>query len=220
MLLILMLAACNLYAQPEDKSRVALTAAFGTNNHNDFCYQTELSYHYMRHPYLGFGGAIGACGVLNDHMPNGYANNGIWTSWHLNKEYQYINQLYLRPSILFRTPALVEFKNNYSLHFQFEPGVQLLIPYSSVRIDFVDGEAYEDYSERISSSKGNWCFWNLKSGLFLNNNDIIFGIGYIITNLDVYSTRRNMSVENTSLGEFYPKTKLTHYGFIYFGMPF
>lgn len=218
--LILLLTVCFCsYAQQENKSQMALTSAFGATDLKDFCYQFEISYHYMGHPFLGIGGGIGFCGILSDHLPAGYSENGIWTSWCLNKEYKYINQLYLRPSLIFRSPALTRIKDKYGLHFQAEPGIQLLIPYSSVKIDYIDGEAYIN-SERISSNKGNWCFWNIKSGIFIKNDDFSFGLGYIISNLDVYSNRRTMKIANSSFSEFYPKSKLVHNAFIYFGVSF
>lgn len=219
--LFLSLAVCFCsYAQQENKSQIAFTAAFGATDQKDFCYQFEISYYYMRHPLMGIGCGIGFCGILSDHLPFGYSENGIWTSWYLNKEYKYINQPYIRPSLIFRSPALTQIKGKYGVYLQAEPGVQLLIPYSYVKIDYINDETYIDYSERISSNKGNWCFWNLKSCILIRNNDVSFGLGYIISNLDVYSKRRTMKIENTSFDKFYPKTKLTHNAFIYVGISF
>lgn len=208
--IVLLFLHCCSYAQsPMDKSRIALTAGLNTN----IAYDLELSYHYMLLPFFGVGGGIGYFNQwYNEYFPYG-ETNGRWNSWVLSESDEKIGKVYLRPSVLFSTPALLK-PGKYKISLQGESGVQLLIPYAGVYIDYVNLNTYDSKSIYKSTSKGKWVFWNFKGGVSLRAHDSALLLGYGISNLDIYSSRRFINVENVSLSDFYPRKKITHSLFV------
>lgn len=204
------LHSCTYAQSTENKLQIAVTAGLDSN----YAYDVEFSSHYLLLPYLGVGGGIGYFNQwYSDYLPSGEIPNGQWNSWALSKSDEKIGKVYLRPSILLRTPTLLK-QGKCNIFFQVEPGMQLLIPYTRLDIDYVNSNTYDSKSEYKSTSKGEWCFWNFKSSINLKVGDMSIGLGYGISNLDIYASRRNIYVEGTSLGTFYPKKSLTHSYFI------
>lgn len=211
--IILFFSHCCSYAQSArssaDKSLVTLTAGLNTND----AYDLELSYHYMLLPYLGIGSGIGYFKQwYNEYLPYGEAG-GQWSSWTLSESDKKIGKIYLRPSILLSSPALFKL-GKYKIFLQGESGVQLLIPHTGVYIDYVDLNTYDSKSKYKSTSKGKCCFWNIKGAISLKAYSSALALGYGVSNLDIYSSRRYINVENTSLSKFYPNKKLTHSLFV------
>lgn len=195
-----------LYAQSTlDRSHIVLTAGLNTN----CAYDLELSYHYMLYKYLGVGSGIGYFQQwYNDHLPHGDITNGQWSSWTISESDAKIGKLYFRPNVLLCTPALLKF-DKYEFFLQAESGVQLLIPYTGLYIDYVNSTTYDKKTKFKSTNKGNYCFWNFKSSINMKVRDMSIAFGYGISNLDIYSSRRYIYIEGVSLGEYYPSKKLT-----------
>lgn len=208
---LLLLHICS-YAQPSMKrSRIAFTTGLNTND----AYDGEFSYHYMLLPYLGIGSGIGYFNQwYNDYLPHGKAS-GQWTSWKLSESDKEIGKVYLRPSILLSTPSLFKL-GKYAISFQGECGAQILIPHTGVYIDYFNYNTFGSKSKYKSTNKGEWIFWSVKGGVNLSFNDIAIGLGYGISNLDIYSSRRIINVENVSLSDFYPERRMTHSLFLCF----
>lgn len=208
--IIFLFLHCSSYAQSlMDKSRMTLTAGLNTN----YAYDLEFSYHRMLLPYLGVGGGIGYFSQwYNEYLPYG-ETHGRWNSWVLCDSDKKIGKVYLRPSVLLSTPALLKL-GKYKISLQGECGVQLLIPYAGVHIDYVNSITYDSKSIYKSTSKGKWLFWNVKGGINLSLHNSAIVLGYGISNLDIYSSRRFINVENVSLSDFYPEKKMTHSLFI------
>lgn len=208
--IVLLFLHCCSYAQSSmDRSRIALTAGLNTND----AYDLELSYHYMLLPYLGVGSGIGYFNQwYNEYLPYG-ETSGRWNSWVLSESNKKIGKVYLRPSVLLSTPVLLKL-GKYKISLQGESGVQLLIPHAGVHIDYVNSNTYDSKSIYKSTSKGKWAFWNFKGGVSLSAHNSALGLGYGISNLDIYSSRRFINVENVLLSDFYPGKKITHSLFV------
>lgn len=215
----LLTVGCVSVQSQTDRQQAVLTAALNSND----AYELELSYHYLFLPCVGIGGGVGYSKQwYNDYIPDGYMANDSRTSWRMDDECRKVEKLYIRPSILLKTPPLIKMGKG-RIGLQIEPGLQLTIPYTGVWIEYErygDRFDYESKSKHISSNKGDWCFWHLKSSMNWTVNKVFIGLGYSISNMDIYSTRRTMTVENTPFSTFYPGKRLTHVFFISSGYSF
>ena len=100
---------------------------------------------------------------------------------------------------------------------QAEPGIMIQIPYTFVDVDYIDRNTSVPYEKGRSAHASDWCFWDFKTMLRFSSKDAFIAIGYGISNLDVYSSCRSMSVEGTSFNSIYPSRKLNHSIFIKVG---
>lgn len=171
--------------------RASLSGALTTSD----SWQVDLAYHYMIFPYLGVGGSIGAWGnYYLDGFPSG--NN-----WQIASEDEKPSNIYLRPSIVLRSPAL-KIKAAY-LGIYAEPGVMLNIPYHSAVIEHFTNWPAADY-KRISTTDGQWLAFDLHLGVYLNVGPFGISAGYLMSNFDIYSQRRHLSYDGVSFSRFYP----------------
>lgn len=83
-------------------------------------------------------------------------------------------------------------------------------------IDYFNYNTFGSKSKYKSTNKGEWIFWSVKGGVNLSFTDIAIGVGYGISNLDIYSSRRFINVENVSLSDFYPEKRMPHSLFLCF----
>lgn len=159
-------------------------------------WQVDLAYHYMILPYLGVGGGIGS---WSNYYVDGYASG---QNWHIDSEDEKPWNIYLRPSIVLRSPAL-KIKQSYLGVFA-EPGVMLNIPYNSAYVVSTENWA-ESESHKVSTNKGQWLAADLRAGVYLNVGPCGISAGYLMSNLDIYSQRRHLSYKGESFSRFYPK---------------
>lgn len=217
------------------RDQVRLTIGVASNHAID----AEISYHHMFLPYVGIGGGIGLMGQYDyNKTPFGEiaSSNSTRAFWGLDKDQRKIVRPYLRPSLILRTPTLIKMgkERDFRLRLEIEPGVQLTVPYTRTRINYVwypqqggsypaIGDDYDDIplqTENYSSRRGTWCFWNLKNSITVSNDHVSFSLGYSISNFDIYSIRRNIVVEGVSFHQFYPKKEYTHCVFAGIGYAF
>ena len=125
-------------------------------------------------------------------------------------------KLYIEPTLSFKTPALIHF-GSWDMGLQAEPGVMIQIPYTFVDVDYIDRNTSVSYEKGRSAHASDWYFWDLRTMLRFSSDDIFIAVGYGISNLDIYSSCRSMSVEGTSFNSVYPSKKLNHSIFIKVG---
>lgn len=159
-------------------------------------WQVDFAYHYMIFPYLGVGGGIGGWG---NYYVDGYASG---SNWHISSDDEKPWNIYLRPSIVLKSPAL-KIKDAY-LGVYAEPGLMMNIPYHSVYIDKTINWPETEY-EKISTSKGQWCAMDLRVGIYVNVGPCGISAGYTMSNFDIYSQRRHLSYNGVSFSQFYSK---------------
>lgn len=159
-------------------------------------YQIEASYHYMFNRLIGVGGALGYWQVWYE---NGWAAE---KDWEIESDDNKPYNLYLRPSLILKTPALKVKQVDMGLYA--EPGVMLNIPYASANIR--QYTIWPDYDlKHVSTSKGQWCAVDLRVGLYVNFGPVGFSAGYTMSNFDVYSQYRHLSYKGYSFQKYYPK---------------
>ncbi|MCM1355060.1 MAG: hypothetical protein NC212_01475 [Staphylococcus sp.] len=169
--------------------------SFGAMLTSSDSYQLEASYHYMFNPYLGVGGAFGYWQV---YYEDGWASG---KDWEIESDDNKPYNLYLRPSVVIKSPALRV--GSVDLGLYAEPGAMVNVPYTSVWVR--QYTQFPDYDmHRVSTGSGQWFALDVRLGVYANVGPCGFSAGYMMSNLDVYSGYRNLSYRGLSFGQFYP----------------
>lgn len=176
---------------PTPGSRVAVS---GTLTSSD-SYSIEASYHYMFCPYGGVGGALG---YWANYYEDGWASG---PDWNIDSDDNKPSNLYLRPSVVLKSPGIRYRATRWSLYA--EPGVMLNIPYQRVCIESTTDWPKTDY-HYISTGKGQWFAVDLRIGICATIGPCEVSVGYMMSNLDIYSQYRHLSYQGTSFKDFYP----------------
>lgn len=159
-------------------------------------WQLEMGYHYMFNRYVGVGGSIGGWQV---YYEEGFASG---SNWGIESEYNKPWNIYLRPSLVLKSPAIK--LKQVDLGLFAEPGLMMNIPYTKVWIrQNTNWPEYE--SNSVSTCKGQWLGLDIKLGIYVNFGPLGFSAGYMMSNLDVYSQYRHLSYRGVSFEGFYPK---------------
>jgi len=206
-----------------------IVTTIGYNNQNAL--ETEVSTSYL------FGKYIGATIGLNIYGEEGdYMRKILW-NWfedvvfgiHDDDEYydcesgRYINKLLLRPALRFHIPVIKVFDDWY-LSLNAEPGLYInLTPNDRVRADRYRNHMDWDHPSRdryVRNRGGNVLFWNVKSFLELQANRVVISAGYLLSNMDLYSGRRNIIIDGTPLSHLFGARKMSHTAFISIGYVF
>lgn len=160
-------------------------------------WQVELGYNYMICPYVGIGGAVGG---WKNYFVDGYASG---KDWHIASDDEKPSNIYLRPSIVLKSPA-IRIKDSY-LGLYAEPGLMMNVPYERVWIDKITNWPQTDYNNKVSTSNGQWCAVDIRLGVYFNVGPCGISAGYMMSNFDIYSQRRHLSYNGVSFSQFYPK---------------
>lgn len=107
----------------------------------------------------------------------------------------------LKPSIILRTPMLWKSKDGYmNFWIQMEPGLSFGCPFRNSLTyeikEFQGNVGYTTEYRRFPNQGLNWFYWNADASLNFKIDRIVCGIGYGISNLDYYSGRRNVTLDN------------------------
>lgn len=161
-------------------------------------WQLDFSYHYMLCKYFGAGASVGSWKqIFYDGYPSG-------SDWSLSSDDSKISNFYLRPSLLAISPAIFKIRDA-SFGLMAEPGIMMCIPYEKVTIDIIHNMQTVDY-RHVSSNRGQWLSLDCRIGLYVNVFRCHFILGYEISNLDIFSRRRNMSYDGVSFNRFYDRS--------------
>lgn len=190
---------------------LVLSAAFGVKAQEDFThhraalsgtltssdtYSLEGSYHYMICRYLGIGGAIG---YWSNYYDDGYASGN---NWSVSDDDNTPSNLYLRPSLVLKSPGLNISSTVLSLYA--EPGLMLNVPYQRVCIEQVTDWPIVEY-HYVSTSNGQWLATELRAGISADIGPFGITAGYMMSSLDIYSQYRRLSYNGTSFRQYYPR---------------
>lgn len=196
-ILLLFIAAIGDFAQARQLEALTHNRAYisGMLTSSD-SWQVDLGYHYMILPYLGIGGGIGWWG---NYYVDGYASGN---NWHIASDDEKPWNMYIRPSIILKTPAL-KIKGIYVGGYA-EPGVMMNIPYHSVYVESTSNWPRIE-NNKISTNKGQWCAVDTRIGLYLNVGPCGVCVGYLMSNFDIYSQRRHLFYKGAPFSKFYPQ---------------
>lgn len=187
---MLVLAVAEAGADERLRHRVSVS---GTLTSSD-SYSIEAAYHYMVCEYVGVGGAFG--GWAN-YFDDGFAEGH---GWNIDPDDNKPSNLYLRPSVVVKTPSLKYRAASWSLIA--EPGVTLNIPYQCVDIELTHEWPQKNY-DATSTCKGQWIAFDLRLGVSLEIESCGLSAGYMMSNLDIFSQYRHLSFRGVSFRDFY-----------------
>lgn len=173
-------------------NRASVTGALTTSD----TYQLQFAYHYMVWKYLGVGGSIG---WWRNWYEDGRASG---PDWAIDDDDNKPGNFFLRPSAILKSPA-IDIKE-IALSLFAEPGVMLNIPYQRVCIEKRNGLIVTDY-DYVSTNKGQWLAVDIHLGINADIGPCGFSLGYMMSNLDIYSQYRHLSYNGVSFSKFYPK---------------
>ncbi len=158
-------------------------------------WQLEVSYHYMINSCIGLGGSAGTWKV---YFEEGYASG---KDWSIDSDDTQPNNLYLRPSLVLKTPAISI--KSVDLGIYTEPGLMMNVPYTRVWIQ--QTTEWPEYKYKsVSTSNGQWLAWDIHIGVYANIGPCGFSAGYLWSNFDVYSQYRHLSYKGQYFKDFYP----------------
>lgn len=205
-------------------------ATIGFNNQNAL--ETELSASYLFGKYVGATVGFNIYGEAGDYM-----RQILWNWFEdavlgIDREDEYydcesgwyVNKLLLRLAIRFRMPVVTIFEDWY-LSLNTEPGLYInLTPNDRVRADRYRKHTdwnHTSYRDRYVRNKGgNVVFWNIKSFFELQADRVVVSAGYLLSNMDLYSGRRNIIIDGAPLGNLLGARKMSHTAFVSIGFVF
>lgn len=179
-------------------------AVSGTLSSSD-TYSIEGEYHFMLMKYLGIGGAIG---YWSNYFDDGKASG---PGWSVSDDFNKPSNLYLRPSLILKSPGLKYKETTWSLFA--EPGIMLNIPYRRVEIESTRRGPWVEY-DYISTNEGQWLALELRLGINIDIDQLSFSAGYFMSNLDIYSQYRHLSYRGVSFKDYYPDKPFMQGGYL------
>ncbi|MBR1873170.1 MAG: hypothetical protein IJ795_08195 [Bacteroidales bacterium] len=183
----------------------------------------EFSYFWFPLHYVGIGAyaQMGATSkssnVPTGVIPASSEYYGTYNVWILMEEHQKVTNLSLVPSVLLATPDLNI--GAVALSLRLIPGIGLTVPRERVEVEYrmanpkVDVE-YSNFKYQKYWLKGpQWWYWSGRAAINVNIDELGFGIGYRMSNQDIWATRRTGKIEGTSFDTFYPSGKKLYHSF-------
>lgn len=211
-----------LYGQDDERTKVIVSIAAGLNNNESWEVEPSVSYYLNRY----IGGTLGL-NVTSQYNQAGFSgtisgNNRVY--WSIEDDEANVAKFLLHPGISLRTPVLwLDKDQTTGLAIQIEPGLYIALPVNDqVTVNYRDKDHNSTIidSKRISNTKGDCIFWNIRGSISLNVDRFVLSTGYSISNFDIYSGRRNIVVDNLKLDQMLPTREYTHTFFISLGYCF
>lgn len=194
--------SCNLYAATDSNGsdkyyhHVGVTGELTSN----FAWQLEVSYHWFPIKYVGVGASVGTWKQID-------SDDGPWTTdWRLTEDSHNISNVFLMPSLLLVSPAIIK-TENLQVGVMGQPGFMMNIPYNQATIEITSAAGIPMDYKHVSNNNGRWYAFSLRIGVYVTLDRATISAGYAYSDLDIYSMRRNMRFENIRFDEFYPKKK-------------
>lgn len=208
------------YAQDKETAFVANLYG-GVYLNNEQAWQLEPSISWLFHKNLGV-----ALGLELTRQYNQPCRQTIidGREAELTDNERNIGWLILKPSVIIKSPAIWKSADNdCCLWAQVEPGFSLACPFRNsltYEIKQFSGAVSQTVDYRTFPNKGlQWFYWNARASINFAVGRFIFKGGYSISNLDYYSGRRNITLDN---GQKYyvPKRELSQSVFLSIGYVF
>ncbi|WP_297903708.1 hypothetical protein [uncultured Parabacteroides sp.] len=198
------------YAQRENKIlRHELQITLGLNSY--FAFEFDPSYSYMFHKNVGIVLGMRFVKEVVDNLHYDLVSNTNY-QWHVNERKEVSN-------LLFRSAIRFQFFILDGILFVTEPGVLLnIIPNEKLEFSYVNVKNFEPIPSKykiVKNRNGSILFYNCKSYISVNIDNIALLFGYNISTFDIYSGRRNIIIESDAFNKHLPcKKRLLHTGFI------
>ena len=220
-LAVLILICSSLCGYPQDikKFMVSLLGGFYINNELAWILEPTVSLRFGK--YIGIG--IGMEFSSQYNQPSRTTMIYGYEAELVNNE-RNIAWVMFNPHIIFKSPTVWKSNDEYMrLWFQVEPGISLACPFRNsltYEIKEFQGSVSNPIDYRRFPNKDlQWFYWNARVSVDFAIDCFIIGAGYGISNLDYYSGRRNVTLDNDQ--KFHvPKKVLSQSIFLSLGISF
>lgn len=219
--IIVLISLVALAARGQDEKRAFTASLYGgiyLNNDQAWTIEPSIAWHFHKH----IGVALGMELTSQYNQPSRTTTiNGHEASLADNEKN--VAWIIFKPSVIFKTPNLLRRTDDIRLWLQTEPGLSLACPLrNSLTYNIYDIKGnvgtVVDYM-RVPNKGLDWFYWNARLSVNLSIDRIVIGAGYCISNLDYYSGRRNVTLQNGS--KFWvPKKELSQSIFLSVGYQF
>lgn len=195
---VIFLVAIAAMAQEEKRPFTAtLYGGIYLNNEQAWTIEPSVAWHFYKYVGVALGMELTSqynqpsrTTTINGHEAS-LADNERNVAW-----------IIFKPSVIFKTPNLLKNKDDIRLWLQAEPGISLACPFrNSLTYDIYDikGNVGTVVDYMKFPNKGlDWFYWNARLSVNLSIDRFVIGAGYGISNLDYYSGRRNVTLQNGS----------------------
>ncbi len=212
----MMFSSLYVYPQYDNKIRASLSGGLYINNEQAWQLEPSVSWHF--HKYFGIGIGMeftsqynqpGRTTVIDGHEAE-LAGNERNVGW-----------IIFKPHVIFKSPTLWQSSDAFMrLWVQAEPGISLACPFHNsltYEIKEFQGNVSHIIDYRKFPNKDlKWFYWNARISVNFAIDRFIIGAGYNISDLDYYSSRRNITLANGQ--KFYvPKKEMSQSIFISIG---
>ena len=205
----------------EERTKIFEANLYGgiyLNNEAAWILEPSATWHF--NPYLGLALGLEFTSQYNQPIRTTRINgNGA----KLAEDEQNVSWLFFKPSFLIKSPVLWKDADDYMhLWVQVEPGLSL--GYSRNSLTYVTvfdrGEGPPQFESATFRNKDmDWLYWTARMSVRLDIDRIVIGAGYGLSNLDYYSGRRNITLQDGS--KFYvPDKELSQSIFLFIGFQF
>lgn len=210
-----------LFAQ-DDRAKGIVSIAAGLNNNQSWEVEPSVTYYFSK--YIGVTLGLNVTSQYNQVGFSGTIAGNSRIYWSIEDDEANVAKFLLHPAISLRTPILwLDKDHETGLTIQIEPGMYIALPVNDqITVNYRDKERNSTIidSKRVSNTKGECVFWNVRGSISLNIDRFVLSTGYSISNLDIYSGRRNIVVENLKLDQKLPIREYTYSFFISLGYCF
>lgn len=204
-LIILLIFSLTLNAQEREikNNQLTLSGALDSNS----AWEIEFSYMRRLSPYVGLGAGVNLYHQYYDEISaNGPDMPGAYLAqWVLSDESKRATGMVFNPFVHLNTPALFKVED-LGVNIFAEPGLSMaFLTDKNVEVDYWNKNDYY-YGKTFYGHGGDWLYWNCRIGIAMENEDGCLQLGYFASNIDMYSYKRNIKIENIRLGDDLPTT--------------
>lgn len=187
-------------AQEKQNNQIVLSGAVDSND------AWELKFSYVKKLKEWFGLGIGL-NVYKQYYGgitvSGPPIHGVGINeWILSDNSRCAGGVQLNPFIHINTPTLFHIQD-FKADIYMEPGVQMTITSNKLEADYWYNNGYY-LSRTFEGHGGKWFSWNYCMGVELENEECLFGLGYFISNMDIYSYKRDIKIDKIRIGDYLP----------------
>ena len=106
---------------------------------------------------------------------------------------------------------------NWTFKLGVDLGVMFQLPYTLVSVKYINTTTQKSHQKNIYTSDMQWCFWDIRPTIKVESNNIFVALGYGLSDFDVYSSYRKITIQEKAFDDFYPKKKLNNTFFLSVG---
>ncbi len=133
--------------------------------------------------------------------------------YNLDHDESTLDNFNIQVGPVFRLPLLTVGKDkNMTISWECHPSVAFTLPnitFSYLHKEMVNGR-WVQQEKRVRNHGGQWNFWQLKNAVCLQNDVVVFSLGYSFSNQQPYSAVKDVRFDGKKISASTPSVKLTH----------